>query len=303
MTIKEFKQFSQKELSCFESRHLDISVFLQTALKCDKTFILLNQDFKIPQEALNFLLDAVQKRKTGLPVSYITNHKEFFGYDFFVTKDVLIPKPDTEILVSKGIESIEEKINSSGEKILNVLDMCTGSGCVGLSVYKFLKEELKIPKNKMPRFFLSDISENALEIAKINAKNLLKSDFENIKFIQSNLFENLSGKFDVLLSNPPYVPKKMAKELLLDGRSEPLLALDGDVSLFGEESESEDGLEIIRNLILQSKEHLNPYAVIMLETGEYNALQTQEILKNYGFRNLKIHKDLENQFRVCEGIV
>lgn len=299
MTVQEFKTKYRVELKKSQSCDLDISVLLQFYLNCDKTFLLMNRNFEIPSDKLELLISAVQKRKSGLPVAYITGHKEFFGNDFYVNQNVLIPKPDTEILVSRGIEIIEEKINAKPERIYNILDLCTGSGCVGISVYKFLIENLHIKSENMPKFYFSDISEKALEVSKINAKNLLKSESEKIKFIQSNLFENISGKFDIILTNPPYIPKKMVKELLKDGRSEPVLALDGDVLLSGEESDSEDGLEIIRNLIEQSKSHLNPYGAILIETGEYNALETQELLKKSGFRNLQIFKDFENQYRVC----
>ena len=204
MTVKEFKTLAAKQLKESPSAMLDIQVFLSHFLKKDKTFILMNRDFEIPEETLKELFAAVNKRKTGLPVSYITNSKEFFGYDFFVTEDVLIPKPDTEILVMRAIDLIKAKIYSGAKKI-EILDICSGSGCIGISVLKTLQKEFK-NQTEFTLYF-SDISEKVLEISKINAKRLLDSE-QNIFFIKSNLFQNISKEFDFILSNPPYIPKK-----------------------------------------------------------------------------------------------
>lgn len=297
MTVKEFKTLAAKQLKESPSAMLDIQVFLSHFLKKDKTFILMNRDFEIPEETLKELLDAVNKRKTGLPVSYITNSKEFFGYDFFVTEDVLIPKPDTEILVMRAIDLIKANIYSGAKKI-EILDICSGSGCIGISVLKTLQKEFK-NQTEFTLYF-SDISEKALEISKINAKRLLDSE-QNIFFIKSNLFQNISKEFDFILSNPPYIPKKMALDLLKDGRNEPLLALNGDVTISGKDSDSSDGLEIIRNLVPEAKNHLKANGILLIETGEYNSLDAQKILKDSGFKDLKIHKDFEGQNRVNEG--
>lgn len=297
MTVKEFKTLAAKQLKESPSAMLDIQVFLSHFLKKDKTFILMNRDFEIPEETLKELFAAVNKRKTGLPVSYITNSKEFFGYDFFVTEDVLIPKPDTEILVMRAIDLIKANIYSGAKKI-EILDICSGSGCIGISVLKTLQKEFK-NQTEFTLYF-SDISEKALEISKINAKRLLDSE-QNIFFIKSNLFQNISKEFDFILSNPPYIPKKMALDLLKDGRNEPLLALNGDVTISGKDSDSSDGLEIIRNLVPEAKNHLKANGILLIETGEYNSLDAQKILKDSGFKDLKIHKDFEGQNRVNEG--
>ena len=117
------------------------------------------------------------------------------------------------------------------------------------------------------------------------------------------VFENIQYSYDVILSNPPYIPHSMVQKLLQDGRSEPVLALDGDITLFGERAKTEDGkekddgLEIIRNLIPQCKSHLSPMGIVLMETGEYNAEETSQIAKNYGFKT-EIFTDLENQLRV-----
>lgn len=187
--------------------------------------------------------------------------------------------------------------------------MCTGSGCIGLSVAKALIDIYKISSANLPKFTLADISPAALEIAMQNAKKLgIPSD--KVRFVRSNLFEQFANDggwtFDVILTNPPYVPHEMVEELLRDGRNEPRLALDGDVCtqkkdgfMPGDFSQTDDGLEIIRSLLPQCYNHLCPEGVILMETGEYNALDAQKIASSHHFKTT-LHKDLEGQLRVVE---
>ena len=215
----------------------------------------------------------------------------------------MIPKPDTEILVEKAIDEIIAKIEFRPEIILSVCDMCAGSGCIGISVLKNLIEEYKIPSEKLPKFTFADISEEALNIAKQNAKKLLPAtEFEELRFIQTNLFSEVPFTFDLILTNPPYIPAKMVTELLKDGRNEPRLALDGDVGIFGEPTEQNDGLGIIRRLVPESYGHLAHNGVLLMETGEYNADATRNIFEQNNFRCTKIFKDLEGQDRNVYGI-
>ena len=299
MTIQEFKNKALailKEMS--PSPSLDIEVLLSYILGYTKTQILLNRNQEIPENKIEWLNQAVDKRSQGLPVAYITGHKEFYGYDFYVSPAVLIPKPDTEILVERAIEIIIEKMDNRPNSILTVCDMCCGSACIGLSVIKNLIEEYNIPEEKLPKFTFVDISLPALEIARKNAEKLNLPP-ERLRFIQSNLFDLIPWDFDIILTNPPYIPAKMVDELLMDNRNEPRLALDGDVKLNGEPSDSDDGLEIIRNLIPQAKEHLCRYGNILMESGEYNAQKAAKIAENLAFKT-KIHKDLEGQPRLIE---
>lgn len=298
MKISEFKKSAVGDLTPFSTTpQLDADVLIQHAFSYSKTELLLNRDKPIDNEKLAWLNDAVSKRKKGFPIAYITCHKEFYGYDFFVTPAVLIPKPDTEILVERAIDTIITKMEAQQNKILTVCDMCTGSGCIALSVLKSLKENHDIPENMLPKFTLADISQPALEIAKKNAESLLPQT-DRVRFIQTNLFEMLPHSFDVILSNPPYIPHKMVDVLLKDGRNEPRLALDGDVKLDGTRC-GDDGLEIIRNLIPQAKAHLSPRGTILIETGEYNAENAEKIAQSFGFKT-RIHKDLEGQLRNVE---
>ncbi|MCR4733608.1 MAG: peptide chain release factor N(5)-glutamine methyltransferase [Treponema sp.] len=330
MTIREFKTESIKQLSLSPLSHspaLDIDVLLMHKLNLTKTALLLNYNIELQKEDIIWLENAIQKRINGLPIAYITGHKDFYGFDFIVTPDVLIPKPDTEILVEKAIEKITYILSKKEKKSPKICDMCTGSGCIAISVFKSLLENKNILPEELPSFYLVDISQKALEIAKRNAAKLLnyKGDRDNysdnypikkykgdrdsplespipsskITFIQSNLFQNITTSFDIILTNPPYVPSSMTDELLSDGRNEPRLALDGDVCDNGDRDKSNDGLSIIRRLIPQAKKHLNPNGFILMETGEYNAKAAALIAECYGFTS-KIYKDLEGQLRVLE---
>lgn len=300
MKIREFKSRAKKHLSSSPNAALDVSVLLEFFLGKDKTWILLHEKDELSAEQFSKLSEAVFARKTGLPVAYITGHKEFYGYDFFVTPDVLIPKPDTEILVESALTEILQKIQNEKNGISSICDICTGSGCVGLSVIKFLSERNKIPSTKIPELTLSDISSAALSIAEKNAKNLLSKELcQKINLVKSDLFSAIPKRFDMIISNPPYVPSKMVDELLKDGRSEPRLALDGDS--YGTSHKGCDGLSIIRRLVPQCMEHLNEGGILIVETGEYNALETKAIFEKSGFSHVKIIKDLEGQERNVYG--
>lgn len=337
MTIQQFKQNAISRLSgSSPSAQLDVQVLMEFALNCSKTQLLLRKDDEIPAEKLKWLEEAIENRSTGLPVAYITGHKEFYGFDFLVSPAVLIPKPDTEILVERALELILESIELHPERILTICDMCAGSGCIGLAVLKTLTETYNIPADKLPKITFADISGAALEVAEKNFAHLfgdasthtdrqrrtngdnLDSSVANtftadllrskIAFVRTNLFEAVPYKFDFILTNPPYIPHSLVNSLLQDGRSEPRLALDGDITLTGDRayapdgSEYDDGLEIIRNLLPQIQEHLNPYGSFLMETGEYNALETEQLARKLGFRT-NIIKDLEGQLRVVEGTI
>ena len=299
-TIRQFKNSATKELQGISpSPELDVQVLLSHALKYDKTQLLLFAENHIPEDKLEWLNKAIGLRKTGLPVAYITGVKEFYGYDFFVTPDVLIPKPDTEVLVERAIEMIMNALDGecvtvgsgAAARSLKILDMCTGSGCIGIAVMKTLYALEKVPVEKLPLMTLVDISEPALAIAKKNAAALLPDGeiLQKITFIQSDLFEKVEGQFDFILTNPPYIPSKMVDELLKDGRSEPRLALDGDA----------DGTFLIKKLLQHSCKHLAHNGTILMETGEYNAQTTADFAQKAGFAT-EIHRDLEGQLRVVE---
>ena len=311
MTIQEAKLYGKINLPDSPTPELDTAVLLQHITGFDKTHLLLNRDFELSGGQEADFLAAIEKRKTGLPVAYITGHKEFFGLDFLVTPDVLIPKPDTELLVELALDALEDKFRENPASIPTVCDMCTGSGCVGISI----NAELRMQNAELKMTFV-DISEKALEVAKKNAQRLLgmgepsdqcpvphyELSIMNCAFVQSNLFENIPHTFDLIVTNPPYVPHSESLELLKDGRSEPLLALDGDVTENGEYARTEDGLSLIRRLLPQCYEHLNRNGVLIMETGEYNAQETAELFRQAGFRNVRIEYDMNEMMRDVVGV-
>ena len=301
MTFQQFKIQSIKELSGSPSPSLDVEVLMQWILKKDKSYILFHRDEKLSEEQESQLKKSISLRKTGLPIAYITGHKEFYGIDFMVSPDVLIPKPDTEILVENSIEIIR-CLQDKSDHTLNILDMCTGSGCVAISIIKTLKD-LHSPGESNPKFTLADISNKALDIARKNARRILDPEtLSKLTFVSTNLFKNLKDKsFDLIVSNPPYVPCDQTTELLKDGRNEPRLALDGDIDIEGNPSGTKDGLEIIRNLVSQAKSHLTENGMLILETGEYNAMETACLMKKIGFRDVKTYVDLEGDLRNVSG--
>ncbi len=318
MTIQQAKKTGKTLLPHSPTAELDVSVILQSITGFSKTQLLLNRDFELNTEQEEKFLSDIKKRQTGLPVAYITNKKEFYGFDFFVSPDVLIPKPDTELLVDQALNALAvlyQKIeNADGtiKKIPEICDMCSGSGCVGISVLKSLYENDGISVNNLPKLTFVDISKKALDITQKNAENLLgngekfkdleklKSPLSKVRILQSNLFENVPFSFDMIITNPPYVPHDEAIELLTDGRSEPLLALDGDVSVNGEYAGTKDGLALIKRLVPQCYEKLVRGGLLLMETGEYNAEKTAELFIKAGFKNVRIEKDLNDMLRnVC----
>lgn len=300
MTIFEAKKFIAKKIETVsQTPFLDAEIFLQEILCKDKTFILMNKNFTLNQSQEKKIFEWTSAREQGLAVAYIIGKKEFFGYDFFVNQNVLLPKADTEILVSRAIEIISEKIVANENRILTVCDMCAGSGCIALSVLRTLADCERVPFERLPQFTMADISLDALSVAKKNAEILLHGkENSRVKFIQSNLFEAVPFSFDVILANPPYIPHEEARALLADGRGEPLLALDGDVSREGDFSGTNDGLEVARRLALEAKSHLAPNGFLLMETGEYNADAAADFLRLHKFCGVEILRDLEGQKRV-----
>ncbi len=303
MTIREIRANGIQALSASSpSPELDADCLLQYVLACDKTHLLFHRDDGVSDEQAAQFSSYIQARKTGLPIAYLTGSKEFFGYDFFVTPDVLIPKPDTELLVEKALDAIKEKTNRK-ERILTICDMCTGSGCVGLSILKACSDMNIVRNEFIPAVTMADISEKALNIARQNADRLLTAaQRSKVKFVRTNLFQMVSGTFDIIVSNPPYIPGWEARELLQDGRSEPLLALDGDIDFMGNPTGEDDGLGIMRNLVPQAAEHLAPKGMLIVEAGEYNAEMTEYIFRKNGLADTHIYKDLSGQLRDILGV-
>lgn len=321
------RQSARKQLAVAENQfvrqtpQLDADLILCHVLGVSRTWLFLhNDDVLTPEQETAFDL-ALKKRLGGLPVAYITGEKEFYGRTFFVTQDVLIPKPDTELLVEKAVayakvalsagRVCEADVGSEAGRGANsgrqfwFADICTGSGCIAISVLAELAGDVFAHIHADA----TDISAAALAVARKNAESLLGGAASGvIQFFQGDLCAPLNhAKYDMVLSNPPYVPAAVTDELLKDGRGEPRLALDGDTdsALADELAETcagtGDGLAIIRRLIPQVKEILLPGGVFFMETGEYNAEKAAEYLSKCGFTDIVIHRDLAGQLRLVES--
>lgn len=288
----------------------DADILIAHLLKKERSWLLSHFDFDfLPYK--NEFEAFVQKRSSGLPIAYLTGTKEFFGKTFYVNENVLIPKPDTETLVEHALNFAMEKLKKN--EPLFVLDICTGSGCIGLSLAAELYESLSQTSdafNKPQRaqssqsyfsekFFLvlADISEEALTVCKKNMDSLLpQSLYKRALAVRADLrfsfpcVPESKRSYDLITANPPYVPSKLTESLLEDGRSEPRLALDGGI----------EGLDLIPPLAENSYLSLNPGGKLFVEVGEYHAAQAAEIFRSAGFSQVQIHKDLAGNDRVIE---
>jgi len=285
----------------------DADILIAHILKKERSWLLAHSDFDfLPYK--NEFEAFVQKRSSGIPIAYLTGTKDFFGRTFYVNENVLIPKPDTETLVEHALNFAMEKLKKN--EPLFVLDICTGSGCIGLSLAAELYESLSQTSDAFDKpqraqsyfdksFFLllADISEEALTVCKKNMDSLLpQSLYKRTLAVRADLHFSFpcvpeaKRSYDLITANPPYVPSKLTESLLEDGRSEPRLALDGGI----------EGLELITPLAENSYLSLNPGGKLFVEVGEYHAAQAVEIFRSAGFPQVQIHKDLAGNDRVIE---
>ena len=269
MKIKELIIEGKNKLkeNKIEDSNIISNVLAQKVLGMDKIQIIIN-DKELEESQIVEYNKNIQKIIDGVPLQYITNYQEFMGYGFYVDENVLIPQPDTEILVQEVIEIVKNKEN------INILDICTGSGCIGIS----LKKELE-----NAQVTLSDISLQALEIARKNAE-INKVD-DKIKIIQSDMFENIKEKYDIIVSNPPYIETSIIETLDKTVQNEPHIALDG----------GKDGLKFYKILIEQGMKYLKDNGYLCLEIGYDQKEKVMELVKG---KEVYCKKDLSGNDRV-----
>lgn len=249
---------------------LDAWLLLEHITHMDRASYYLLQNEEADSKTCEEFFSLINKRKQHIPLQYISGCQEFMGFKFMVNPDVLIPRQDTEVLVEQALPYVKGK---------RVLDICTGSGCIGISL-KLLESSCRVTA--------SDKSSRALFTAEENAKNLNA----DISFVKSDLFENIEGCFDVIVSNPPYVSEKEMKELDLEVKShEPSMALWGGM----------DGLYFYRRIIKEVKTYYNKSGRIFLETGFGQADRVCIMLEQQGFINVKTIKDYAGLDRVVTG--
>lgn len=246
-------------------------VLLQFVLTLDRTDLLMRQEQEVEEAKKQEYKKAIQKVIEGTPMQYITHKQEFYGLPFYVDENVLIPQPDTEILV-------EEVLNIAQKSKEDILDIGTGSGAIGIAL------AVNITKADVT---MSDISKKALEIARKNAMN--NKVMEKVKLVQSNLFENIKGTFSVIVSNPPYIETEVIKKLPKQVQNEPLLALDG----------GEDGLLFYRKLIKEAPRYLKQNGYLCMEIG-YNQKEVvlNLIEESQNYKHVYSKKDLSGNDRI-----
>ncbi len=236
-----------------DSPKLKARLLMQFILNQTRQYLMVYDEKKLTQEQEKKYLEAVEQLIKGIPLQHITHRQEFMKMDFYVNNHVLIPRPDTEVLVEEVIQ-IAKKINAK-----KILDLCTGSGAIAVSLAKYIENS---------QITATDISREALEIAKLNAKKHQVD--KQIAFLQSDLFEDLpKEKYDIIVSNPPYIKKEMIKTLDKEVQKEPYIALDG----------GQDGLDFYRKIIHQSYEFLKYRGYLCLEIGYDQKIDVIELIE------------------------
>lgn len=268
MNISELLVNGKHLLKDIEDGNIKARILLEYILKLSREKIVSNPNIEVSDNNVESYLNKINDIKNGMPIQYITNKQEFMKLNFYVDKNVLIPQPDTEILDEKAIEIC----NNHGNDI-KILDLCTGSGAIGISIAKNIKNA---------KVYATDIKNTVIDIAKQNAK---QNNVDNIEFIVSDMFENIQEKdFDIIVSNPPYIETDVIKTLPTEVRNEPIIALDG----------GKDGLKFYKIILSEYKKYLKKDGYLLLEIGYNQAKSVGELIN----LNYSIIEDLAGNDRV-----
>ena len=275
MTISEAIKKGMIELKNenIEEPKLKSRLLMQSILNQTRQYVIVNDMEELEKNKEEQYFSAIKILKKGIPIEHITHQKEFMKLNFFVDKNVLIPRQDTEILVEEVIK-IAQKTNAK-----KILDLCTGSGAIAVSLAKYL------PQSEITAI---DISNDALKIAK---KNAVSNNVENqITFISSDMFTNLNEeKFDIIVSNPPYIKTNVIENLDIQVKNEPHIALDG----------GKDGLYFYKKIINESYQYLKYNGFLCLEIGFDQKIDVIEIIENTNnFDRTYSKKDLYDNDRI-----
>jgi len=276
-----------------EEAALDARLLLEFLLKTNRNDLLVHGDRVVEKTAADTYRDLIQRRAERIPLQYLTGTQEFMGLSFMVNEHVLIPRQDTEILVEAAMKELQDN--------MRILDMCTGSGCILISLLYY---------SNGCHGTGADISKEALHVAVQNARRLLdgKADFSEtaqnpkeelfeqrtrIEFLESDLFRAIKDKYHMIVSNPPYIRTGVLPELMPEVREhEPVSALDGH----------EDGLYYYRRIVRESRDYLVSGGRIYLETGFDQAGEVRLLLSENGFMEIETIQDYAGQNRVVTGI-
>ena len=250
---------------------LDARLLLEEVCRTDRNTLLVHGDRAVTEEEETQFRIFIERRSTHEPLQQITGWQEFMGLRFSVTEDVLVPRQDTETLVEEVMRYLRDG--------MEILDVCTGSGCILLSLLRY---------SNGCRGVGCDISEKALAVAGQNAKELGIS----AQFIQSDLFESIEGRFEYIVSNPPYIRKDMIPTLMEEVRDhEPLIALDG----------GKDGLDLYRKITMEATEHLYSGGMLFFEIGYDQGEAVKLLMEEEGYEEVTVSQDLAGLDRVVYG--
>ncbi len=253
----------------------EAELVLSQVLNCDRLFLYLNKDAVLDKDKSVIISNILKRRISGEPLQYILGRCEFMGYEFKVDQRALIPRPETEILVEQSLEELKAAVNLSPK----ILDLGTGSGCIAISIAKLF------PRAQV---WAVDISDEALQLAGENAR-LNKVE---IKFLRTDLFSGLKNKkFDLIISNPPYISAGELSGLAREISFEPKQAIEAGF----------DGLDFYRSIISQAAVYLNNNGLLAFEVGAKQAKAVRAMLREENFTDLKIIKDYNNIQRAVMG--
>ncbi|MBR6345622.1 MAG: peptide chain release factor N(5)-glutamine methyltransferase [Lachnospiraceae bacterium] len=275
MTYRQLLETGTRILkeSNIDEYDVDSYILFEYMTGMKRSFYLAHSDDEVPLDAEKSYLDVIKKRSERYPLQYITHTAYFYGAEYYVDESVLIPRFDTENLVELVLK------NENDAK--NFLDMCTGSGCIAIAI----KDNLKAINSTA-----ADISEAALKVAKKNADG----HCADITFIHSDLFENIDGKYDFIVSNPPYIVKDVISTLMPEVKDyEPANALDG----------GEDGLDFYRQIIKESPKYLNKKGRLYFEIGYDQGESVSNLMRDAGFEDILVKSDLSGNDRCVMGIL
>lgn len=285
MTLKEALDYGREKLkeAQIQESDLDAWYLLEYVTRVSRASYFGNQSMGMIEEQWEIYKNLIFERGKRIPLQHITGIQEFMGFIFQVNEHVLIPRQDTETLVETVLDYIPKDLTrrETPDKKLQVLDMCTGSGCIIISLMR-MRDTIDGTG--------VDISTDALNVAKVNSE----LNEVHCNFVESNLFDEINGTFDVIVSNPPYIKTQVIEDLEEEVKlHDPMIALDG----------KEDGMYFYRKIIEEAGKYLNPEGILIFEIGHDQGEDVSEYMKQYGFQEVIVKKDLAGLDRVVWGHV
>lgn len=281
-SYKELLEYGKVRLqeAEIEEYALDAWLLLEYVFQVSRTWYFVHENDMADTEKAEQYLEYIGERSRHVPLQQLTGEAYFYGMKFYVNEDVLIPRQDTEVLVEKVLKLSRTVFPEEKGKHLNILDVCTGSGCILLSLLSNLENAVGTGV---------DLSEKALNVARINGRNL----GIQAEWIHSNLFDKVQGKYDMIVSNPPYIKTSVIGELMDEVKyHEPKMALDG----------REDGLYFYRAMIREAEEYLNQGGILAFEIGYDQGESVSRLMREQGYSQVQVIPDLAGLDRCVTGI-